>query len=61
MRSIGMDLEQWVDAGLLTFHASRPTLTGLETHLAGITQLIRKDSPSVVIVDPVTNLISIGS
>lgn len=61
MRSIGTDLEQWVNEGLLAFHASRPTLTGLETHLASISQLIQNVRPAVVILDPVTNLVSIGS
>lgn len=61
MCSIGIDLGQWVDKGLLTFHAARPTLTGLETHLATIGQLIAKLNPSVVIVDPVTCLTTVGS
>jgi len=30
MRSIGIDLEPWVKKGLLQFHATRPTLYGLE-------------------------------
>ena len=34
MRSIGIDLEQWVRKGLLQFHMARPTLYGLELHLA---------------------------
>lgn len=61
MRSIGVDLQQWVDNGSLTFHASRPTLTGLETHLATIGHMVQKVKPSIVIVDPVTNLTSVGS
>ena len=34
MRSIGIDLAPAVKAGLLTFQASRPSLHGLEMHLA---------------------------
>ena len=34
MRSIGIHLEPWVKKGLLQFHATRPTLYGLEHHLA---------------------------
>jgi circadian clock protein KaiC len=34
MRSIGIDLQQWVDRGLLRFHAARPSLYGLEMHLS---------------------------
>ncbi|MBW4056130.1 MAG: circadian clock protein KaiC, partial [Proteobacteria bacterium] len=33
MHSIGIDLEQWVNKGLLEFRNSRPTLYGLEMHL----------------------------
>ena len=34
MRSIGIDLQKWVDKKLLRFSARRPSLFGLETHLA---------------------------
>ena len=61
MRSIGIDLEPWVAKGLLQFHASRPTAQGLEMHLLGIHDLIRKFKPRVVVLDPVTNLINTGS
>ncbi len=60
MRSIGIDLEPWVKKGLLAFHSSRPTLYGLETHLAVMHKRIEELKPSVVIVDPVTNMISAG-
>jgi circadian clock protein KaiC len=61
MKSIGMDLQQHVDNGLLQFYASRPTLYGLEMHLVAIHKAIRKYKPDVVILDPITNLITIGS
>ncbi|MFL6262590.1 MAG: circadian clock protein KaiC [Thermoanaerobaculia bacterium] len=61
MRSIGLDLSQWVEKGLLRFHASRPTLFGLEMHLVSIFRWVLEVSPSVVIVDPLSNLSSIGS
>ena len=34
MLSIGIKLEPWVKKGLLQFQATRPTLYGLEMHLA---------------------------
>ena len=34
MRSVGLDLAAWVDAGLLRIVAARPAIFGLETHLA---------------------------
>lgn len=61
MRSIGMDLQNHVDAGLLKFYASRPTLYGLEMHLVAIHKAIKKFKPQVVVLDPITNLITIGS
>jgi circadian clock protein KaiC len=36
MRSIGIDLQPWVDTGLLHFKAERPSRAGLETHLASV-------------------------
>ncbi|MCX2480596.1 circadian clock protein KaiC [Pedobacter sp. MC2016-15] len=61
MRSIGMDLQSHIDAGLLQFYASRPTLYGLEMHLVAIHKAIKKFKPQVVVLDPITNLITIGS
>ncbi len=53
MRSIGINLEPWVKKGLLQFHATRPTLYGLETHLATSIKLINKFEPNVFILDPI--------
>ena len=58
MRSVGLNLERWVKKGLLHFNAMRPTSTGLEGHLAAIHKLIAKLRPSIVIIDPITNLVS---
>jgi circadian clock protein KaiC len=56
MRSIGIDLEPWVASGLLEIHASRPTLLGLEQHLVMMHDLVRAFRPTVVAVDPISNL-----
>ena len=61
MRSIGLNLELWVKKGLLRFHAARPTMNGLEMHLASIHKLVEEFQPSLVIVDPITNFISSGT
>jgi circadian clock protein KaiC len=61
MRSIGIDLGQWVEKGLLKFHAERPTVYGLEAHLASMHKSIKEFKPKVVVVDPVTNLSSVAS
>jgi len=58
MKSVGLDLEPWVNKGLLHFNAMRPTCTGLEGHLAVIHRLIAQLRPRVVVIDPITNLIS---
>ena len=61
MGSIGIDLAPHVEDGLLQFHASRPTVHGLEMHLVKLHRLIEEFKPSVVILDPVTNLASAGN
>ncbi len=60
MRSVGLNLERWVKKGLLHFNAMRPTSTGLEGHLAVIHRLISHSRPSVVVIDPITNLVSVS-
>lgn len=53
MRSIGIRLGPWVKKGTLLFHATRPTLYGLETHLATAIKLIKTFQPTIVIFDPI--------
>lgn len=60
MRSVGIDLQQCMDEGLLVFRAERPTSTGLEAHLAQMIAVVRDDQPAVVVIDPVSNLTGIG-
>jgi circadian clock protein KaiC len=61
MRSIGVDLEPHVKSGRLQFHMSRPSLHGLETHLATMHKAIKEFDPHVVIVDPISNLMDVSS
>jgi len=58
MKSVGIDLEPWVKRGLLFQESWRPTQYGLEMHLLRIHKLIETIQPSVVIIDPITNLIT---
>lgn len=60
MQSIGIDLERGIKGGLLRFSALRPSIYGLEMHLSTIHRLTDEIKPSVVVVDPVTNLGSIA-
>lgn len=61
MKSINVDLQRHLDSGLLKFYASRPTLYGLEMHLVSMYKLIKKFKPDAVVLDPITNLITVGS
>jgi circadian clock protein KaiC len=61
MRSIGVNLQPHVSRGLLKFHASRPTFYGLEMHLLVTHLLVEQHAPAIVVIDPVTNLVSGGS
>ncbi len=60
LRAIGLDLGPWVKKGMLKFHAARPTELGLESHLVGIHHAIDDFQPQAVVMDPVTNFISVG-
>jgi circadian clock protein KaiC len=61
MRSIGLRLEPLVQRGLLRFHSARPTLYGLEMHLATMFKEIAAFQPHVVIMDPITSLMVAGT
>ena len=56
MRSIGLDLQPRVDAGLLRFEAARPSLFGLEMHLARMYREIEEFAPAAVVLDPISAL-----
>jgi circadian clock protein KaiC len=61
MRSIGIDLQRWVDKKLLWFSARRPSLFGLETHLASMYRDITDFEPAAVVLDPISALLSAGA
>jgi len=61
MRSIGLDLEPWVRAGLLEFRAARPTVSGLETHLASIYKHVEQFRPRLVLIDPISSFLAAGT
>jgi circadian clock protein KaiC len=60
-RSIGIDLDPWVRKGLLQFHANRPTYGGIEHVLLLTHKHVIQFQPSVVVVDPVTNLLMVST
>jgi circadian clock protein KaiC len=61
MRSIGLDLQKWVDKKLLRFSARRPSLFGLETHLATMYREVTDFDPAAVVIDPMSALLSAGA
>jgi circadian clock protein KaiC len=61
MLSIGIDLAPWVQQGRLRFHASRPSVHGLEMHLVTMHKLILEWNPANVVVDPISALTVVGS
>jgi circadian clock protein KaiC len=61
MSSVGIDLRQWVDAGLLQFRCFRPSLLGLEAHLFAMQKFVGEFDPAVVVMDPISDLLRIGS
>ena len=61
MQSIGLRLEPLVKRGLLRFHSARPSLYGLEMHLATMFKEIAAFQPHVVVVDPITSLMDSGT
>jgi circadian clock protein KaiC len=61
MRSVGIDLAPYLDKGSLLIRSERPTLLGLEMRLLQMTKLVDEFKPHVVVMDPITNLISVGA
>ena len=61
MASVGMTLGVWVEQGLLQFRCVRPSLFGLEAHLSAMQTEVEKFDPSVVILDPISDLMGVGT
>ncbi len=57
MRSIGIALEPHARKGLLNFFNVRPSYYGLEMHLAMMHKHVSEVRPTVVIIDPISNLL----
>jgi circadian clock protein KaiC len=61
MKSIGLDLAASVKKGFLQVISTRPSGLGLETHLFTIFQAVEEFKPTLVIIDPITDFVSIGN
>ncbi len=56
MRSVGIDVQRWVDAGMLRIASARPASYGLETHLATLYRAVEEFEPANVVIDPLSAL-----
>jgi circadian clock protein KaiC len=61
MLSIGIDLDPWVNQGLLHFAAFRPASFGLEVHLSTMLKLIDQIKPKIVVIDPISAFATAGT
>ena len=61
MRSIGVNLDQWIQKGLLSIQAARPTVFGLEMHLVTMHKAVEELRPRAVVLDPISSLMSSGN
>jgi circadian clock protein KaiC len=61
LQSVGINLKPHVRSGVLMIHSSRPSLQGLELHLLTLHKLIAEFKPAMVIVDPISSLVTIGT
>ncbi|MEI4488826.1 circadian clock protein KaiC [Frigidibacter sp. MR17.14] len=61
MRSIGIELQPWLDEGRLRFIAARPTFYSLEMHLAVMLREVNRHRPDIVILDPISAFLDTGN
>jgi circadian clock protein KaiC len=61
MRSVGIDLAPHIKKGLLQIHVARPSQYGLEMHLVTMYDMINEYKPSLVILDPITDFVTVGN
>jgi len=58
MGTISLDLSGYIKSGQLKFFTARPSLHGLEMHLALMHKRIEEFKPATVVVDPISNFAS---
>jgi circadian clock protein KaiC len=61
MKSVGINLDQCEKTARLRIDAARPTIWGLELHLATMHKAIVSFKPNVIVIDPISNLTSVGT
>ncbi|MEW8492273.1 MAG: circadian clock protein KaiC [Candidatus Thiodiazotropha taylori] len=61
LKSVGLDLAGFSGTGQLVIHSGRAIEMGLEDHLINTIDLVEKESPALLVLDPVSALIDMGS
>ncbi|WP_226507139.1 circadian clock protein KaiC [Pseudomonas sp. MWU16-30317] len=54
LESVGLNLKPYIDSGLLRVESARPSLYGLEVHLARMYREILEFKPHAVVIDPIS-------
>jgi circadian clock protein KaiC len=54
LESVGLKLKGYIDSGLLRIESARPSLYGLEVHLARMYREILEFKPHAVVIDPIS-------
>jgi circadian clock protein KaiC len=61
MESVGLAIAPLIEQHLLRIVSARPTMYGLETHLALTHQMVEEFAPRMVLFDPVSNLSDVSN
>jgi len=61
MSSVGIEMSKLIKTGKFKIISFRPSFYGLETHLVRIHGIIDDFKPNLVVLDPISNLVSIGT
>jgi circadian clock protein KaiC len=61
MRAIGIDLEPWIQKGLLNIQSERVSKHSMESHLLKSHQMVESLKPDVLVIDPVSDFTAIGT
>ena len=59
--SVGLNLSESIEVGNLLIHGTRAVEMGLEDHLISIIDLIDRESPELLILDPISALSDLGT
>jgi circadian clock protein KaiC len=60
MKSLWVDIGQWIKSDKLRFIATRPTFYSLEMHLAVMLREVTRFNPSIVVLDPISSFMESG-